>query len=122
MRRVDLTLLVAIVTDVGVSAIIVVMPAVDRWGVTPVVVGCGLGIASAYGLAILSASISMLSFAQLLGLFFMAMGFGPLIADISHRFIKRRGIAMALVAGGTCNSGAFRPMMAGALSMKSWQR
>jgi len=38
-----------------------------------------------------------------------AVGFGPLIADISHWFLKRRGIAVALVASGNYLSGAIWP-------------
>ncbi len=154
-RRLALTLLIATVANVGMWAIIVVMPAVeaefgvgraeaslpytltmigfalgnfaigravDRWGVTLVLVGCGLGIASAYGLAILSTSILMLSLAQLLVGFFTAVGFGPLIADISHWFIKRRGIAVALVASGNYISGAFWPLiLAGFLAEDGWR-
>ncbi len=153
--RLALTLAIAPVANVGMWAIIVVMPAVeaefgtgraeaslpytltmigfavgnfaigravDRWGVTRVLVACGLGIAAGYGLAILSTSILMLSLAQLVVGFFTAVGFGPLIADISHWFIKRRGIAVALVASGNYISGAFWPIiLAGYLAEDGWR-
>jgi MFS family permease len=153
--RLALTLAIATVANVGMWAIIVVMPAVeaefgtgraeaslpytltmigfavgnfaigravDRWGVTRVLVACGLGIAAGYGLAILSTSILMLSMAQLVVGFFTAVGFGPLIADISHWFIKRRGIAVALVASGNYISGAFWPIiLAGYLAEDGWR-
>lgn len=154
-RRLVLTLAIATVANVGMWAIIVVMPAieaefgvgraeaslpytltmigfavgnfaigraVDKWGVTTVLVACGLGIASAYGLAILSTSILMLSLAQLFVGFFTAVGFGPLIADISHWFLKRRGIAVALVASGNYISGAVWPLvLAGILAEDGWR-
>lgn len=154
-RRLVLTLAIATVANVGMWAIIVVMPAieaefgvgraeaslpytltmvgfavgnfaigraVDKWGVTTVLVACGVGIASAYGLAILSTSILMLSLAQLFVGFFTAVGFGPLIADISHWFIRRRGIAVALVASGNYISGAVWPLiLAGFLAEDGWR-
>lgn len=96
--------------------------AIDRWGVTLVLVVCGLGIASGYGLATLSSSILMLSLAQLVIGFSTAVGFGPLIADISHWFIKRRGFAVALVASGNYISGAFWPIiLAGYLAEDGWR-
>jgi MFS family permease len=153
--RLALTLAIATVANVGMWAIIVVMPAVeaefgtgraeaslpytltmvgfgvgnfaigravDRWGVTRVLIACGLGIAGGYGLAILSTSILMLALAQLVVGFFTAVGFGPLIADISHWFIRRRGIAVALVASGNYLSGAFWPIiLAGYLAEDGWR-
>ena len=39
-----------------------------------------------------------------------AAGFGPLLADISHWFRRRRGIAVAIVASGNYLSGAIWPI------------
>ena len=80
--------------------------AVDRFGVTLSLIFAALAIVAGLGLAILSHSIAMLSLAQLVVGFASAVGFGPLIADISHWFVRRRGIAVALVASGNYLSGA----------------
>lgn len=153
--RLALTLAIAIIANVGMWAIIVIMPAVetefgagraeasmpytltmigfalgnfvigkavDRFGVTLSLIGAAMGIAAGFGLATLSQSITMLSLAQLLVGFSSAVGFGPLIADISHWFVKRRGIAVALVASGNYLSGAIWPMvLAGMLESSGWR-
>lgn len=153
--RLAVTLAIAMVANVGMWAIIVIMPAVqaefgvgraeaslpytltmigfavgnfavgravDRWGVTRVVVACALGIAAGYGLAMASGSILALSAAQLVVGFGTSVGFGPLIADISHWFMKRRGIAVAIVASGNYLSGAIWPiLLAGILTESGWR-
>ncbi len=100
----------------------VVGRAVDKWGVTPVLVVCGLIISGGYGLAMLSGSILWLSLAQLVVGFGTSVGFGPLIADISHWFMKRRGIAVAIVASGNYLSGAIWPLvLARVLAEDGWR-
>ncbi|MEP1962792.1 MFS transporter [Tateyamaria sp.] len=153
--RLALTLAIATVANVGMWAIIVIMPAVqvefgvgraeaslpytltmvgfgignfvvgravDRWGVTPVLIVCAVGIAGGYGLAIASGSILALSLAQFVVGLGTSVGFGPLIADISHWFMKRRGIAVAIVASGNYLSGAIWPiLLAGILADSGWR-
>ncbi len=153
--RLGLTLAIAMVANVGMWAIIVIMPAVeaefgvgraeaslpytmtmigfavgnfavgravDRWGVTPVLILCAVGIAGGYGLAMASGSILALSLAQLVVGFGTSVGFGPLIADTSHWFMKRRGIAVAIVASGNYLSGAIWPiLLAGILEDSGWR-
>ncbi len=153
--RLALTLAIAMVANVGMWAIIVIMPAVeaefgvsrasaslpytltmigfavgnfvvgravDTWGVSRVLVVCAIAIASGYGLATLSGSILSLSMAQLLIGFGTSVGFGPLIADISHWFLKRRGIAVAIAASGNYLSGAIWPiLLADILEDQGWR-
>lgn len=96
--------------------------ALDRFGVTMSLILAALGIVAGLVLAILSQSIAMLSFAQLIVGFASAVGFGPLIADISHWFVRRRGIAVALVASGNYLSGAIWPMvLAGVMQDSDWR-
>ena len=96
--------------------------AVDRFGVVWSLVFAALALTAGFGLAILSQSILMLSLAQLIIGLASAVGFGPLIADISHWFVRRRGIAVALVASGNYLSGAFWPMiLAGVLEGSGWR-
>lgn len=96
--------------------------ALDRFGVTLSLILAALGIVTGLVLAILSSSILMLSLAQLIVGFASAVGFGPLIADISHWFVRKRGIAVALVASGNYLAGAVWPMLlAGVLQDQGWR-
>ena len=96
--------------------------AVDRFGIThSLLIASGL-TALGYGLATLSSSLLMLSLAQLLVGFASSIGFGPLIADISHWFVRRRGIAVAVAASGNYLSGAIWPiLLANVLQDSGWR-
>ena len=153
--RLLVTLAIGIVGNVGIWAIIVVLPAiqaefggsradaslpytltmigfglgnlfigraVDRFGVSLSVICATVLLAAATGLAAISQSLTVLSAAQFLIGFGTAVCFGPLIADISHWFFKRRGIAVAIVASGNYLSGAFWPLLlAGILAEQGWR-
>lgn len=143
-RRLVITLSIATIGNVGMWAIIVIMPAVqaefavdradasipymltmvgfaagnlligravDRFGITSALIGAALIIASGYVLAASSSSIWMLALVQIAIGFGTAASFGPLIADISHWFNVRRGIAVAITASGNYLSGAIWPML-----------
>ena len=100
----------------------VIGKAVDRFGVSISLIGAALGVALGLYLATISTSIVMMSFAQLLIGLASAVGFGPLIADISHWFMKRRGIAMAIVASGNYLSGSIWTLvLADTLSTRGWR-
>ncbi|GGH30726.1 Cyanate permease [Cribrihabitans marinus] len=154
--RLLVTLAIATVANVGMWAVIVVMPAieaefgagraeaslpytltmigfalgnlwlgqlVDRLGVTAALIGAAALSAASYVAATVMPSILTLSAVHLaLGLG-TAVGFGPLIADISHWFSRRRGIAVALVASGNYLSGAVWPtLLADMLADSGWNR
>ena len=100
----------------------VIGKAVDRFGVSISLIGAALGVALGLYLATISTSIVMMSFAQLLIGLASAVGFGPLIADISHWFMKRRGIAMAIVASGNYLSGSIWTLvLADTLGTQGWR-
>ncbi|MCX8952855.1 MFS transporter [Ruegeria sp. NA] len=154
--RLLITLAIATVANVGMWAVIVVMPAVeaefsvgraeasmpytltmigfalgnmwlgqlvDRLGVTRALIGAAVLSAISYALATLAPNIMLLSVAHLLVGLGTSIGFGPLIADISHWFMKRRGIAVALVASGNYLSGAIWPtLLSGILARDGWQQ
>lgn len=143
------TLLIAVMGNVGMWAIIVVMPevqtefeagradvslaytltmigfalgnfyvgrAVDRFGITTSLIACALTLTVAYGLAASSPSLMVLTGLQFIIGFATACSFGPLIADISQWFLKRRGIAVAIAASGNYLSGAIWPLLLGTLA------
>ncbi|HZP77722.1 MAG TPA: MFS transporter [Pseudolabrys sp.] len=84
----------------------------DRFGITvPVVLGAvmlGLGYVAAGA----SASLWQFALAQgvLIGLG-CASTFGPLMADISHWFVRRRGIAVSICAAGNYIAGTIWPVV-----------
>ncbi|OSQ53381.1 MFS transporter [Marivita geojedonensis] len=147
--RLLVTLLIAVMGNVGMWAIIVVMPevqeefgagradvslaytltmigfalgnfyvgrAVDRFGITTALIACALTLTASYALAALSPSLLILTALQFVIGFATACSFGPLIADISQWFLKRRGIAVAIAASGNYLSGAIWPLLLGYLA------
>ncbi len=154
--RLLVTVLIATVANVGIWAVVVVMPAieaefgadralaslpytltmigfalgnlvigriVDRFSVTIALIGAALGIALSFYLTTLAPSVLMISAAHLLVGICTGVGFGPLIADISHWFLRRRGIAVALVASGNYLSGAIWPtLLADILAESGWRQ
>jgi len=83
----------------------------DRFGMMPLMVMGGLMLAGGYTL---SAQVTqywqfVVIQAVMIGLLGSAVSFGPLVADISLWFRRRRGIAVALVASGNYLAGAVWP-------------
>ena len=69
-----------------------------------------------------SSSVEILTIWQVLVGFGAAIGFGPLMADISHWFQKRRGIALAVAASGNYLSGAIWPIaLKSVLEEQGWR-
>lgn len=96
--------------------------AVDRFGVTLVLIGAAIGIATGYALATQAPTVAALCVAHLFLGLATAVGFGPLIADISHWFLRRRGIAVALVASGNYLAGAIWPtLLSDMLAQSGWR-
>lgn len=83
---------------------------VDRFGIVPPVIGSALALGAGFALAALAPDIWLFSLAQglLVGLGTSAT-FGPLIADVSHWFVKRRGLAVACAACGNYLAGVLWP-------------
>ena len=83
----------------------------DRFGIAYPVVGGTIALSLGYVLT--SQSASLWEFAILHGLLIGFLGssatFGPLIADISHWFTRRRGIAVAICASGSYLAGTIWP-------------
>ncbi len=84
---------------------------VDRFGVTRALfLAAGLSVL-AYGAALVAGGLWALALAHLVLGLGAAVGFGPLMADISHWFLRRRGFAVALVGSGNYLSGAIWPVL-----------
>lgn len=153
--RLGLSLLISLIGNVGMWAIIVIMPAVqaefgvdradasipytltmigfalgnfvigravDRWGVAVSLAASAILMAAGFAAAALAPSIATLSALQLLIGFGTATSFGPLIADVSQWFLRRRGIAVAIIASGNYLSGAIWPLiLADILAGPGWR-
>ena len=94
----------------------------DRFGIARALAGAALTIAAGYLMAAASPDLSRLTAAQALIGLGTAACFGPLAADISHWFQRRRGIAVAIAASGNYLAGAVWPMaLAGVLEDSGWR-
>ena len=95
---------------------------VDRYGITKTIILAATVNTAGYIAAMYVNSVYYLSILQ----FFIGLGtaaaFGPLIADTSHWFLKRRGIAVALIASGNYFSGAiWPPLFNNTLQSDGWR-
>ena len=95
---------------------------VDRVGIAPCLAAAACLIGAGYALAALSPAIGLVIALHAAIGFGAAVGFGPLVADVSHWFLRRRGIAMAIAASGNYLSGAIWPLLlAGVQAEHGWR-
>jgi len=101
---------------------LVIGRAVDRFGVTRALLAATALLAAGFAAA---ASVHS---AFLIGLVHLFIGLGtgacfaPLIADVSHWFSRRRGLAIAIAASGNYAAGALWPVAVGAvLEVADWR-
>lgn len=96
--------------------------AVDRFGITIALIAASILSGIGYLAAAASPSILVLSAVHFIIGLGSAASFGPLIADVSLWFHRRRGLAVAVAASGNYLSGAIWPMvLAGLLSDHGWR-
>ncbi|MES0882928.1 MFS transporter [Roseibium sp. SCP14] len=96
---------------------------VDRYGIVPPVIASALSLSAGFALAAIAPDIWMFTLAQgvLVGLG-TAATFGPLIADISHWFLKRRGLAVGCAACGNYLAGVLWPsIIQRSLATSDWR-
>jgi len=96
----------------------------DRFGVTVPAVGGAVALAAGYVASAWASDLWQFALAQglLIGSGSSAT-FGPLIADISHWFVRRRGIAVAICASGSYLAGAiWPPVVQHLIAGEGWRR
>ncbi|QIE57623.1 MFS transporter [Pikeienuella piscinae] len=95
---------------------------VDRFGVTLSLIGAALTLGAGFALSTIAPSLGALTAIH----FFIGVGssagFGPLMADISHWFMRRRGLAVTAAASGNYIAGALWPWaLSDILAAEGWR-
>jgi MFS family permease len=94
----------------------------DRFGIAPAMIIAALCQSSGYVLAGFSGSIWQFGMAHLLIGAGASIGFAPLIADVSHWFVRSRGLAVGIAATGNYLAGAlWSPVLQQAISTEGWR-
>jgi MFS family permease len=97
----------------------------DRFGIMLPVLISALMLCVGYVLAAQATSLWQFLLAQalIIGMVGTATTFGPLIADVSHWFRRRRGIAVAIVASGSYVAGTiWPPILQHAVDAWGWRQ
>ncbi len=95
---------------------------VDRFGITPCLAAAALVQAAGFALAGISGSVLLVTLPHFAVGFGAAACFAPLIADVSHWFLRRRGTAVAVAASGNYVAGAVWPLiLRGILETGGWR-
>lgn len=82
---------------------------VDTRGIVFTAILSTVGLTAGFALAPISPTLMMFAVVQILIGFSSAATFAPLVADVSHWFEKRRGIAVAIAASGNYIAGTIWP-------------
>lgn len=84
---------------------------VDRMGVLPTLLGAAVMVGLGHVAAGFAPNVWLVGLAQFVVGLGSAGSFGPLMADISHWFLKRRGIAMSVAASANYMAGVIWPLV-----------
>lgn len=96
----------------------------DRFGIMKPMIASTLFLGGGFVLAAMVQSYWVYVLAQsvLIGFFGCATTFGPLVADVSLWFRRRRGIAVAIAASGNYLAGTiWPPILTGAIAAYGWR-
>jgi MFS family permease len=96
----------------------------DRVGVVPPVIGGAIALGLGYTVAGLAPDpiVFALAYGVLIGFLGCSATFVPLVAEISHWFVRRRGIAVSIVAAGNYLAGTlWPPVIERAIDAYGWR-
>ncbi len=94
----------------------------DRFGILPPLIVGILSLGAGYVGVGLSPSLTLVAVAHTLLGFGCSATFGPLMADISHWFERRRGIAVAIAAAGSYIAGTvWPPLVQHFIATQGWR-
>ncbi len=82
----------------------------DRTGIVVPIIIAGVSLGVGFGLAAMAPSLLMVSLLHFLVGMGSGAGFAPMMADISHWFVKRRGVAVVIIASGNYLAGTVWPL------------
>jgi len=83
----------------------------DRRGIVPPLIISAVTLGSGFVLAGYAQSLVVFTAAHVLIGVGSGAGFAPMMADISHWFVKRRGLAVVIVAAGSYFAGTIWPLL-----------
>ncbi|MDA8249191.1 MAG: MFS transporter [Rhodospirillales bacterium] len=113
-------------TMIGVASGNVLMGrVVDRVGIVPPLLVGGIGLGLGYLAASRAGSMWQFDLAYLgpIGLLGSSVTFGPLMADVSHWFVRRRGLAVSICAAGSYLAGAiWPPVLQAGIAAFGWRQ
>ncbi len=97
---------------------------VDRFGISIPIILAALMLGAGYIISSFAPNLWVFTLCQavLIGMLGSSATFGPMVADVSHWFLKRRGIAVAIVASGNYLAGTiWPPILQEAISTIGWR-
>lgn len=98
---------------------------VDRVGIVPPLLIAGISLGLGYVAASLAGSLGAFGLAYFvpIALLGSSVTFGPLMADVSHWFVRRRGLAMSICAAGNYLAGAiWPPLLQASIAQYGWRQ
>jgi MFS family permease len=104
------------------GAAIVMGRLMDRFGIVlPILIGA-VAQGAGYVIAGVAPSILVFAMAHVLVGIGASIGFAPLIADVSHWFVRNRGLAVAMTAAGNYLAGAlWSPVLQSMFAAHGWR-
>ena len=96
---------------------------VDRLGIVPPLIACTLALGGGFVASALAPNLWAFALASFLIGIGSSGAFAPLIADISHWFTRRRGIAVAVCSSGNYLGGAvWPPVVRHIIETEGWRQ
>jgi MFS family permease len=94
----------------------------DRTGIFAPLIIAGVCLALGFVFAAFAPTLAVFTAAHMLIGVGAGTGFGPMMADVSHWFVRRRGLAVVFVASGSYLAGAIWPLaMNGTMPLFGWR-